>query len=455
MASDAAQPNVLMFITHDQGDHLHCYGHETVRSPNLDRMAGEGVRFTHCFNTAPECTPSRAGLYTGQYVHQNGLMGLCHRGWEFDERAVHLARRLWDGGYETCLLGLQHETERSPRSLGYNRLYSLMSSDCDAVCAEVAEFLAVEARNLSRPWFACAGFAEVHRTSPWPEATDFSPEQIEVPAYLPDTPDVRAELACFHQSILKMDAAVGRALEALERSGLARNTLVLFTTDHGIGFPRAKSTFYDPGIRVALAMRWPGRFQAGSVRNELISNLDLCPTLLEACGVEIPEGMEGRSFLPLLERRPYERRDAVHGVLFYDAAYDPMHYVRTPTHKYIRSFAVRSDEAAGADREVLARFEQTGTWIRAGDTDVQRSAAWRHLEGQAPYPVPPAEELYDLTADSFEQNNLAGEPAGAEVLGILRSRMREMMERTDSPLLVGHVSPDLSLTRNMQVVEFK
>lgn len=444
------RPNILLFIPHDLGDHLHCCGHPSVRSPNLDRLAQTGVRFTNCFTTAPECTPSRAGLYTGQYVHQNGLVGLCHRGWEFAPDTRHLAQRLWDAGYETCLFGHQHETFFSPARLGYNRLFAQKRGDSGvAVAEEAADWLHNDAARLSRPWFACVGFLDTHR--PWRPAKDFAPKDVDVPAYLPDLPEVRADLAELHQAVFDMDCAIGRVLDALEGSPLAARTLVVYTVDHGIPFPRAKSTFYDPGIRVPMILRLPGRFEGGTEHDALLSNLDFTPTILDLCGVAVPDGLEGRSFLPLLQGRAYEERDAVFGALYYDAAYDPMHYVRTRTHKYIRSFAVTPEDATGAEPEVLCKFTE-GEWIRAGDTDVQRSPTWlRLVERQAgPFLRPPREELYDLRRDPLEMKNLAGNTRHTQPLADLRLKLHAMMERTRSPLLHGHVSPAGSRTRNQR-----
>ena len=435
-----------MFIPHDLGDHLHCYGHRSVRSPNLDRLAETGVRFTQCFTTAPECTPSRAGLFTGLYTHQTGLMGLCHRGWEFKRDVKHLAARLWEAGYQTGLFGMNHETGGSPARLGYNHVFAQQESrDCFNVCDAASDWILHNAPREPRPWFACVGFQDTHR--PWRPAKDFGPDDVEVPPYLPDAPEVRADLAELHQAVFDMDKAIGCVLNALATSGLAENTLVAYTADHGIPFPRAKSTYYDAGIHVPMIMRLPGRFEGGKVYDPLISNLDYTPTLLELCGVPVPDGLEGRSFLPLLAGGSYVTRDAVFGVLYYDARYDPIHCVRTRTHKYVRSFAVTPEDSAGADPAMLAKHE-TGMWIRADDTDVQRSPTWQLIKQRGPFSPPPSEELYDLQADPREENHLAGDPDFAAVLDELRAKLRAMMERTNSPLLRGHVSPDLSQTRN-------
>ena len=439
------RPNVLVFVPHDLGDHLGCYGHGTVRSPNIDRLAAEGVRLDSYFTACPECTPSRAGMLTGLFTHQNGLMGLTHRGWEFNPDTQHLAGLLAEGGYETHLFGLQHETGGSPERLGYGHVHAQKDKSAPAVCDEVVAFLESDRAAGPDPWFAHVGFFDVHRA--WKEESTFAPDEVDVPPYLPDNPEVRRDLTHFHQNVLEMDEAVGRVLDAVAHPGMEERTLVIFTTDHGSPFPRAKSTFYDPGIRIPFAAHWKGVVEGGRECGQLLSNLDFTPTILDLCGCPIPEGLEGESFRPMLEGEAFEGRDAVFGALYYDAFYDPIHSVRTKTHKYIRSFGVTPEDAAGADPEVLARHE-TGTWIRADDSDVQRSLAWQSMLGEHAKPLP--EELYDLENDPLEQHNLAEDPAHKEVLADMRRRMQEMMERTGSPLLTGHVSPDLSKTRNQR-----
>ena len=444
MTPTARRPNILAFIPHDLGDTLACYGHRDVRSPNLDALAARGVRFTNCFTTCPECTSSRSGLWSGLHVHQNGLMGLANFGWSYFPHVAPLPRRLHDGGYNTHLFGVQHETAGDPHGLGYEHVHTAGDTNADTVCGQVAEFLR-DGGGAAEPWFACAGFRDVHRV--WKPETTFDPDALSVPPYLPDSTVVREDLALFYQAIEDLDAAVGRVLDELQRSGEADNTLVLFTTDHGAGFPRAKATLYDPGLRVPLIMQWPAVIAEGQSPGCLLSNIDVTPTLLEAAGCAVPEGLAGRSFFPLLAGGDYGERDAVHGGLFYDVSYDPVHFVRTRTHKYIRSFAVTDEDARGADPDVLCTFEE-GTWIRVDDYDVRSSPTWRSIEKT--YPKPPPEELYDLRADPWEQNNLAGAEQGMEgerlvsrgpILDEMRNRLQAFMEATDSPLLRGHVPP--------------
>jgi N-sulfoglucosamine sulfohydrolase len=434
--ANADRPNILILLPHDLGDFLGCYGHSTVRSPNIDQLAGKGVMFRKCFTTAPECTPSRSSLMTGLYTHQNGLMGLSNFGWSL--KVPHLAERLKDTGYRTHQFGFQHETHQPVETLGYDHAHHDGGNEADKVCANLCSFIKSQEAQSDQPWFACAGFRHVHRA--WPRATRYRPEDVGVPDWLPDVLEVRKDLARFYQDIEDLDTAVGTVFQSLEQTGVDKKTLVIFTTDHGAAFPGAKATFYDPGIHVPLILHWAGQSEGGMVHNMPISNMDVAPTLLELAGSPLPKGLSGRSFLPLLQGRGYTPRDEVCGALYYDVAYDPMHYVRTESHKYIRSFVTDEDEAAGADPETLTTFA-AGRWVRVDDFDVLTSPSWQELAPDGGSPRPPTEELYDLRTDPRERINLARRPEAQSVLTDMRKRLQIMMLETDSPLIEGHVPP--------------
>lgn len=437
----ANRPNVLIFMPHDLGDWISCYDHPTVTSPNLDRFASQGVQLANYFAAAPECTPSRGCMYTGLHCHQNGLMGLSNFGWSIRPTVKHLATHLRDAGYRTHLFGIQHETSQPPETLGYETATKPTRNVSD-VCDDLADFFKAKGDAQSdagsdEPWFAQAAFFNTHRV--WPKAVDNRPQDMAPPGWLPDTPAIREDLADFHDDITRMDTAIGRALDALDEAGLAENTIVIFTSDHGLPFPRAKATLYDPGLRIPMLIRWPAGFEGSRKLPELTSNVDLTPTLLELVGHDTSADFAGRSFAPLLRNQPYQERESVHATLYYDVAYDPMHMVRTKSHKYLRSFAVTDEDRAAADPRVLASHPK-GIWVRVDDFDVLHNASARSLKVDCSRP--PAEELYDLEADPDELNNLADSPEAADVLADMRKRLDAWMHETDSPLLHGHVAPN-------------
>jgi len=413
------RPNILLIIVHDLGTHLNCYGHKTVRSPNLDALAAEGVRFENHFATATFCSPSRGAIITGKWPHSNGLMGLVNMGWNLPKHSTTLAQMLGEQGYETFLFGLQHEV-KDVAQLGFQHVPPVTSKHHDDVAPVVAQFLQQRRQHGEQPFYARVGFIEVHRLGDAYEqyaAEAPDPAALEVPPYLKDTPGAREDLANYHGCIKHMDAAVGTILEALDKSGMKDNTIVVFTTDHGPDFPRAKGTLYDAGINTTLIIRWPDGVPGGQTREELISNIDLTPTLLEAAGVRVPNDMQGRPFLSLLRGETWEPNHAVFAEKN-TVADDRKRCVHTARWKYIRNF----------DPGPLLRLT---TGMRASTTG--RDMGAEHLSPR------PETELYDLDNDPNEQQSLSGDPAYAEVERDLASRLEAWMTNTDDPILRGPI----------------
>ncbi|MBI2302384.1 MAG: sulfatase, partial [Armatimonadetes bacterium] len=329
------RPNLLFIITHDTGRHMGGYG-LGVETPRIDALAAEGVRFQNLFCTAPQCSPSRASAITGLMPHSNGMIGLAHRGFRLHPEVATTPKLLGAAGYDTWLFGVQHEST-DPATLGYqHRIKGEPNAvDCHCVTAKVLDWLASGPR---RPFFASVGFFQTHRV--FSDSGDAPTDGIHVPPYLPDEPRIRRDFCDFNLDLAKVDECVGAILDALERAGLVENTLVVFTTDHGVAFPGAKGTLMEPGIGIGGVMRGPGGFDGGREIEALTSNLDFLPTFCELAEVEAPP-LHGRSLLPLVRGQVAELRDEVFIELTYHAAYDPMCGVRTRTHKYIRSYEYR------------------------------------------------------------------------------------------------------------------
>lgn len=408
-------PNVVLITCHDLGRHLACYGVQTVASPHIDALAASGVRFADVFCVAPQCSPSRSTIYTGRYPHSNGVMGLAHAGfaWEYHPGERHLSNLLGAAGWTCVLVGVQHET-RDPERMEYERIVMADVPSCVAVAEDAARVIAGHASE--RPLYLQVGFLEPHRPF---DLFGIEPDDslgITVPDYLVDEPGAREEFAGFQGAVRKLDRAVARIVEALEDAGFRDDTLIVFTTDHGIPFPRAKCSLYDPGLEVCLVLSWPGAgWPAGSVRTELISNLDLAPTILDLCRVDAPADVQGRSFAGLLAGQPYEPRAEVFAELTYHDYFDPRRCIRTRDHKLIVNFS-------------NAPFF------------MDPSQSWRPKTTPRHPPLPAFHdlvELYDLRADPLEFDNLAGRPELAPVQAELTARLREQMAATGDPLLDG------------------
>ena len=283
---------------HDLGRNLAAYGTSGVRSPNLDRLAAEGILFTDAHAAAPLCSPSRGAIFSGRYPHDNGLVGLAHHGWEYRDDVQTLPALLGEAGWYTALFGMQHESAY-PSRLGYHE-FDVRNSFCDHVVGRAQNWLR---RFPPTPFLLTAGFFETHRPYPAQRYPRSDPDGFDVPTYLPDVPAVREDLAEFHGSIEVADAAVGELLDTLETEGFADNTWVVFLTDHGEAFPRAKSTLYARGTGIALIVRPPRRLDiAPRVYDSLFSGVDVLPTLLDLLGVPIPDRVQGVSHAAQLMR---------------------------------------------------------------------------------------------------------------------------------------------------------
>jgi arylsulfatase A-like enzyme len=405
----------MLVITHDTGRHLGPFA-RGVATPHLDRLAHEGVVFDRAFCAAPQCSPSRASLLTGLMPHTHGLIGLAHLGFSLRPAILGLTlpALLADGGYETYLFGFQHEAG-DPRSLGYLHVAGAPSGRSADVIPAVTAFLA---GRPAQPFFASVGLAETHR----PFGTSTTPlDGVVIPPYLPDAPATRRDIADLNGAVERADSAIGQIVDALDGAGLAHRTLVLFTPDHGIPFPRAKGTLFDPGIEIGIIARGPGGFEGGRRIAELVCNIDFYPTILRLCGVEPPADTQGVDLQPLLRGTAQSARAAVFAELTYHTAYDPMRGLRTARYKYIRSFADRplilpAHVDPGLTKDLL-RDRGFFTQLR------------------------PREMLFDLQQDPYEQDDLAADHAHAQVLDELRARLEQWMEETDDPLRHGDMQP--------------
>ncbi|MFM9279887.1 sulfatase family protein [Paenibacillus jiagnxiensis] len=421
-----SKPNIVFMISHDTGRYLSCYGHQ-VPTPELDRLAAEGVRFDEYYCTAPQCSPSRGSILTGKYPHNNGLVGLAHLNFHIREDQTTLPMAMHEAGYDTTLIGFSHETigeeekgtYSSTNKLGYQNYLGIEGSRAPQVAETAIEFLQKKANEPDGlPFFANIGFWETHRS--FDEYDDIKDDinQVQVPPYLPDTENIRKDLAQFHGSVKVLDEAVGRIMRTLKETGLEDNTIVVYTTDHGIAFPRAKGTMKDAGLETALIMYSPKLIEGGRVIKEILCNIDIMPTLLELADGSIPADLDGKSFASLLRGEKKAVRDDFFCELTWHDKYHPMRGIRTTRYKYVQNF-------------------EDGPKIYM-PVDIHRSISGPDVREEFYVPNEP-EELYDLEKDPLEYTNLIDDPDYAEVARELRTKVEQWMSSTDDPLLHGPV----------------
>jgi len=404
------KPNILYIHSHDTGRHVQPYGH-AVPTPNIQRLAEEGMLFRQAFCAGPTCSPSRASLLTGRWPHSNGMLGLASLGFSLNDYGQHIVHTVRRAGYRTVLSGVQHVAS-DPAAIGYDERLAVERGKPEDGAVRFLE------DAPDQPFFLTVGFSETHRKFREP-GPDEDWRYCRPPAPLPDTPEVRKDMAAFKASARILDEKIGRVLTTLDETGLSDNTLVICTTDHGIAFPAMKCNLTDHGIGVMLIMRGPAGFEGGQVCDALVSHIDIFPTICDLIGIERPDWLQGQSLMPLITGEAEEVNEHIVAEINYHDAYDPQRCVRTRRWKYIRRFADR-------DRPVLPNCDNGPSkdlWLEHGWADRQV----------------PQEQLFDLVFDPNEANSLVGNPRAASALNEMRARLERHLQATDDPLLRGHI----------------
>jgi N-sulfoglucosamine sulfohydrolase len=445
LSAAESKPNVLFILSDDHtAAHLSCSGDTTVKTPNLDRFASEGIRFTKMFTVAPQCVPSRAGYMTGrsavsvrmtrfnsplprdivtlpELLRKDGgyYTGVCRRSFHLDgpggNRLGQVTKRVYE---ENDLASFDDRVDfldrNSPRA---------------QTKAKVTEFLGQVPSG--KPWFLWVNFNDPHH--PWDKDAinpPCDPTKIKLPPHLPDLPGVREDLSRYLGEIARADEEFQIVLDTVKAKSSLDNTLIVFAGDNGHAFPHGKGSLYDPGLNVPLLIRWAGQIKPGQVSDVLVSGEDIAPTCLEAAGVKPDAKMTGRSLLPLLKGEKYTPREfifaerGVHGSSNFtektrSSGYDLARGVRSGRYKYIYNCT---------------------PWMPYSPVDSAGDPGWKqmvaaHEAGKLSAPIDktyftsprPIFEFYDLEADPSELNNLAGKPEVEKEEAKLRHALIEKM----------------------------
>ncbi len=405
------RPNVVVFVTHDTGRHLGCYGIDEVHSPNIDRVAAEGVRFDRFFASSPMCSPSRAAMFSGLHPQTNGVMGLVHSPWwwEYNDDTKHISDYFRDAGYRTVAAGIVHEAHHVLETLGFEE--HLLGTQASDVIKNAPPKLR-ELAAAGEPFYFQMGIFQTH--SPY-NADGVEPDSekgVYVPPQYVRNETAENQFAELQGSIRHADHAVEEILNVLDETGRAENTIFVYTVDHGIAFPRSKGTLYDPGLGTALLLRWPaGGITGGRVCDHLLSNIDLTPTLLDLAGVALPD-VHGKSFAEVC-RDP--NAPAINEAVFAEHTMPSPHpdtrCIRTDRWKLIRNFFPSRLIPIPVD---LSQPGKTGI---------------------GPKVETPVAELYDLENDPLETNDLSADPEHADTLNELNRRLLEHLRAVNDPIL--------------------
>lgn len=410
--------NIIYMHTHDSGRYTSPYGYN-LPTPNIMKLAEDGVLFRSAYSAAPTCSPSRAALLCGMYAHTAGMLGLAHRGFSCYDYSRHMASYFTKNGFETALSGIQHEANDTSR-LGYEKILTrprrgLTSSEWDFANADAA--VAFIEQPHDKPFFLSFGMFNTHRE--YPENDRFNPDYVIPPHPVADTPENRADWCCYMKSVAVADECVGRVVAAVDRAGLREDTLIIYTTDHGPAFPGMKCSLYDTGIGVSLIMSGAG-LPRGVCRSELISQVDIYPTLCRLAGIDIPDWCVGVDARPLIfDGKPI--RGEVFAEVTYHAAYQPMRAIRTKKYKYIRAFY---------DTEIQCY------------PNIDDSTPKNYLVNSPEFHWPMSPRmLFDVECDPVERVNLARDPAYSVILAELSAKLDCYMRETNDPLYVSRSVP--------------
>ncbi|MCL4854102.1 MAG: sulfatase, partial [Bryobacteraceae bacterium] len=337
------RPNILLIVSEDNGPELGCYGDRYARTPHLDRLASEGVQFNRAFVAQAGCSQSRASVLTGLYPHQHGQIGLASWGFRmYREDTPNIPRSLKAAGYRTGIIGKLHINPESAFPFDFHEIHGANFNRKNL--GDYAKHAAAFLEAGDQPFFLSVNYPEAH--DPWLRQVDGLPQHPQtggavqaMPYFGIDPGEMRERVADYYSCLSRLDSLVGDLLAALQAAGKAENTLVIYFGDHGADMLRGKRTCYEGGVRIALLLRWPGHAQP-RVCEELVSTVDLMPTVLAACGAAAVPGLPGRPLQPVLAGERVVWRTHLFTEYHTHAAatnYHPQRAVRTDRYKLIEN----------------------------------------------------------------------------------------------------------------------
>jgi uncharacterized sulfatase len=406
------KPNFVFIIADDcTFRDIGCYGGQAY-TPNIDKLASEGMLFTQCFQAAPMCSPTRHNIYTGLYPVKSGAYPNHTFAKEGTKSVVHYLKPL---GYRVALSGKRHI---KPEQI-FPFEYSGKGNNPDFTALD--KFIS-ECKVSETPFclFACSN--EPH--SPWNkgDASRYDAAKLKLPPYFVDTKETRENMTRYLAEITYYDWQVGQALALLEKYDLADDTLVIVVSEQGSSFPFGKWTCYDTGLQSAFIARWPGKIKPGTVNNALIEYLDVLPTYIEAAGGKPPSVLDGKSLLPVLFGKAKEHKKYVFGEMTTRGIINASEHfgirsIRSRRFKYVWNFTPEIKFQNACTKSNIFK-----SWQDKAATDNDAADKVRRYEHRL------EEELYDITKDQYEWNNLADNPKYTRVKARLRRRLLEWME---------------------------
>ena len=431
-ACPSGRPNILWILSEDISPDLCCYGTAEVQTPNLDKLASQGIRFANAFTTSPVCSPSRSAMITGMY--QTSIGAHHHRshrddGYTLPEPVRLITEHFRKAGYFTANVTTAAPGVRGSGKTDFNFQFKNAFDGNDWNQRQLGQ----GSRGAGfQPFFAQLSIKETHRGGHWknlPEKLDnlVDPAKVKLPPYYPDHPVARQDWATYLNSIQLMDQYVGKILERLDDEGLADNTVVIFIGDNGRCHVRGKQWLYDGGIHIPLIIRWPGKLEAGQARRTsggqvcdyLVSAIDISATVLKIAGIEPPKYLEGKVFLEPDSKglwKPVSKREYIIAARDRcDETIDRIRCVRTKRYKYIRNFM---PERPYTQKN---RYKEQSYPMLGLMKELHAQGKLTPVQALFMAPQKPDEELYYIQNDPYEINNLAASPKHQKTLKKMRA----------------------------------
>jgi uncharacterized sulfatase len=423
------RPNIVLFIADDLGwKDIGAYGNQVVKTPNLDRLSGESLRFTHAFASSPTCAPSRSSLFTGLMPFRHGAHG-NHSG--VKDKTLSLAKYMQQLEYRVAIAGKLHvgpqkvfPFERiSKTNVPEPGFEAKPGLNYDLNMDPIDTWLSDQAHD--KPFLLIVADHSPHVI--WPEKSNYNPEAVDIPSVHIDTQETRKARARYYEDITKMDRNVGQLIQSLNEQNLLENTVMVFTADHGPQWPFAKWSLYDYGIRAPLVVRWPGIVKAGSHTSAMVSQVDLVPTFIEIAGGSAPENIDGKSFLRVLRGETDVHRSVVFATHTGDGMMNrsPSRMLRTERYKYILNLAPKNPYHTHMDKanDHDGGREYWTSWVEKAKTDKHAQDVLQRYHDH------PGEELYDLHDDPDEKHNLSADDKHTKLIDGYRKELSAWRRR--------------------------
>lgn len=434
------RPNILLIVSEDNGPELGCYGDKNASTPVLDQLAEDGVRFSTAYVPFSVCSPSRACFLTGLYPHQNGQLGLATHKFAMYEDTPTLPAILQTAGYRTGMIGKLHVNPADAFPFNFRKITGAnfgrrnMREYADAA----AEFFHEESDS---PFCLSINYPDahfpLHRQQFGLPVEPIEPEDVTpLPWMGIDTPRLRQFTADYYNCLRRLDDGIGMLLEELDQSGHSDNTLVVYIGDHGAQFSRGKCTVYEAGLRIPMIVRYPAKQATGTVRDELVTTLDLMPMFLEVADIEVPSTLPGQSLLSLVRNRDVDPEAWERYIVAMTTGAAPsifflQHSIRDSRYKLISS---PLSEFEPHSRFAHAYLHQMNSHFAAGCTEEEIASASELIQVvYRRFLHPPRYELYDLKSDPYEFHDLADSPEHAEIKAEMIFQLNRWQLKTRDP----------------------